>query len=765
MIIPAFQLTLNNTILPGLVTVGKYDGIHPSLTCATTAGKLFVHSPHQKKEHEVRFLNINQKISAIAAGQLLLNERDVLLVGTQTNLLAYDVEQNAEVFYKDIPDGVNVITVGKFGTSTSPLALVGGNCSIQAFNGEGNEELWTVTGDNVSTLMLSDIDGDGRNEMVVGSDDYEIRVFKGEEVMNEATETDKISALCRITGDSRYGYALANGTIGVYNKYHRVWRTKTKHTVTAISSFDLDNDGVPELVSGWSNGRLEVRSINDGQIIYKDMFESPVAAFVTADYRQGGKDQLICCSLDGTVRGYLPTEAEKQGSLMDKNILEQTLISINQKKQEMLQELKLYEDSMKQIKGDGQPTSSSGGIGALAGTLAGVVGSVTGGGGSGATATAGANAGSGSVSAIPPLNTGSGIGGLGMGPSATGAAMQLPADLKVLCRLEATTKTGTPAVELSIQASVDSVLIRTVALFAEQVFEDESFVVHPNQPTSSIRIPLVLKKHISANILVKVLVSQRGSSQCQVFELVQKLPKFASFVQAPFDKKSDPVSSCVFTISERANRVAMWFNHCFIIDIPLTSNSLDVFFACADEKGGPLRITATPTSPCEISIKTNDMDLAGELIADLCEFLGMTELESNANFPIAMEQFSHTLTKVDDYNAVRLKLTAEMADSSTLIKTLVIKAEDSRILGDMKTMKKLYTNLYEINRDLITEYKKRENNHQGLLDNLKQVNQMVQRAANLRVGAPKARIIAACRGAIKANNIQSLFKIIKVGKP
>lgn len=70
----------------------------------------------------------------------------------------------------------------------------------------------------------------------------------------------------RITGDSRYGYALANGTIGVYNKYHRVWRTKTKHTVSAIASFDLDNDGVPELVSGWSNGRLEVRSINDGQV-------------------------------------------------------------------------------------------------------------------------------------------------------------------------------------------------------------------------------------------------------------------------------------------------------------------------------------------------------------------------------------------------------------------------------------------------------------------------------------------------------------------
>lgn len=104
--------------------------MHPSLTCATTAGKLFVHSPHHKKEHEVKFLNINQAVSAIAAGQFVEGERDVLLVGTQTNLLAYNVEQNADVFYKEVSDGVNILTVGRLGDS-APLALVGGNCSIQ----------------------------------------------------------------------------------------------------------------------------------------------------------------------------------------------------------------------------------------------------------------------------------------------------------------------------------------------------------------------------------------------------------------------------------------------------------------------------------------------------------------------------------------------------------------------------------------------------------------------------------------------------------
>ena len=36
--------------------------------------------------------------------------------------------------------------------------------------------------------------------------------------------------------------------------------------------------------------------------------------------------------------------------------------------------------------------------------------------------------------------------------------------------------------------------------------------------------------------------------------------------------------------------------------------------------------------------------------------------------------------------------------------------------------------------------------------------------ARLRVGAPKARVVAACRAAIKANNIHALFKIIKSGQ-
>lgn len=44
-----------------------------------------------------------------------------------------------------IADGANAIVTGKLGTFENPLAIVGGNCSIQGFDFEGNDEFWTVS--------------------------------------------------------------------------------------------------------------------------------------------------------------------------------------------------------------------------------------------------------------------------------------------------------------------------------------------------------------------------------------------------------------------------------------------------------------------------------------------------------------------------------------------------------------------------------------------------------------------------------------------
>ncbi len=51
-------------------------------------------------------------------------------------------------------------------------------------------------------------------------------------------------------------------------------------------------------------------------------------------------------------------------------------------------------------------------------------------------------------------------------------------------------------------------------------------------------------------------------------------------------------------------------------------------------------------------------------------------------------------------------------------------------------MKKAYMQLYDLNKDIVTGYKIRSNNHMELLECLKIVNQAIQKAGKLRGGLP-----------------------------
>ena len=81
--------------------------------------------------------------------------------------------------------------------------MVGGNCSLQGFDYEGNDPFWTVTGDNVTSLVLTDYNKNGKNELVVGSEDFEIRVFADDEIITEITETESVTNLTAVQ-DGRF---------------------------------------------------------------------------------------------------------------------------------------------------------------------------------------------------------------------------------------------------------------------------------------------------------------------------------------------------------------------------------------------------------------------------------------------------------------------------------------------------------------------------------------------------------------------------------
>uniref|UniRef100_A0A8C6B746 Bardet-Biedl syndrome 2 protein homolog n=1 Tax=Monodon monoceros TaxID=40151 RepID=A0A8C6B746_MONMO len=671
MLLPVFTLKLRHKISPRMVAVGRYDGTHPCLAAATQAGKVFIHNPHTRSQHfsasrvfqsplesDVSLLNINQAVSCLTAG--VLNPElgyDALLVGTQTNLLAYDVYNNSDLFYREVADGANAIVLGTLGDISSPLAIIGGNCALQGFDHEGNDLFWTVTGDNVHSLALCDFDGDGKKELLVGSEDFDIRVFKEDEIVAEMTETEIITSLCPMYG-SRFGYALSNGTVGVYDKTARYWRIKSKNHAMSIHAFDLNSDGVCELITGWSNGKVDARSDRTGEVIFKDNFSSAVAGVVEGDYRMDGHIQLICCSVDGEIRGYLPGTAEMRGNLMDTSVEQDLIRELSQKKQNLLLELRNYEDNAK------AELSSA-------------------------------------------LNEADGHRGI------------IPANTKLHTALSVSLGSEAQAAhaELCISTSNDTI-IRAVLIFAEGIFLGESHVVHPSihNLSSSIRIPITPPKDVPVDLHLKTFVGYRSSTQFHVFELTRQLPRFSMYALTSPDSASEPLSYVNFIIAERAQRVFMWLNQNFLL--PEDTNIQNV-----------------PFQVCFTSLRNG---------GQLCIKIKLSG-------------------EVGEYHSVHQKLSADMADHSNLIRSLLVRAEDARLMRDMRTMKNRYMELYDLNKDLLNGYKIRSNNHTELLGSLKAVNQAIQRAGRLRVGKPKNQVITACRDAIRSNNINTLFRIMRVG--
>lgn len=91
-----------------------------------------------------------------------------------------------------------------------------------------------------------------------------------------------------------------------------------------------------------------------------------------------------------------------------------------------------------------------------------------------------------------------------------------------------------------------------------------------------------------------------------------------------------------------------------------------------------------------------------------------------------MSKYSSGLKEVD------ARLQAEAAGGATLLKSIVIRLEDSRILENIDDMRKRLMQLKNINGDLIREHEIRVNSHRELAASLKELNIGVQRAARLR---------------------------------
>jgi hypothetical protein len=226
LISPTFTLSLGHPVLSAGVAVGRFgEGGNPALACATSGGRVLVHTGGSggglgglggAVAGGVRVLSVNKGVTALGCARLPVptlatggggagaagaggagpgagagagagsdsssspySERDVLVIGTGSTLQVYDVEANADVFFRDVPEAVSAVATGPWplpasvGRETAaiaalsttsypgsgPFVFAGGNCTLAAFEAGGREGAWGVTGDVVTALAFADVDG------------------------------------------------------------------------------------------------------------------------------------------------------------------------------------------------------------------------------------------------------------------------------------------------------------------------------------------------------------------------------------------------------------------------------------------------------------------------------------------------------------------------------------------------------------------------------------------------------------------------------
>lgn len=639
---------------------------------------MIIHSPHRRYnlftsekawseiKKDVGMLSISYTITAIATGKLSSNsDKEYLAIGTDTNILVYQVDDNLEIFFREISEGVRCMVIGTSDVMIQPLLFCGTKTTVQGFDDKGDEILWIVTSGAVNSIILFDFNRDNDREVLLGCEDEKIRVYKHDKFIRELNENGPVKKIVAV--GQLLAFILRNGTVGVYEEHVRLWRIKSKSSATCAAAYDLLGTGQLQIVLGWESGKIDVRDSKSGDVLMKLMTPSKIIGLIVTDYRGIDAEDLICVSEQGEVQGYSSSSINLAPLTVTEGSQIKDLLNL---KQNLMLELTHYENNARvnetMLGSNDDSLAKMNQLKTISNDFA-----------------------------IIPANT----------------------RLQIAISTDGTKQSN---VEVAISTN-NTTIIKAVIIFADGIFSNgEALIVHPptkrvnsgtysgtnslsNQASgvSNIVIPLKIPKDEIVDVHIKAFVGNADGNQFHVFELNRQLPKFSMFslpehitgspkslnemTRLSSDHLSKlPEGFVKFKVSERVSRFCLFINQNFLLpaDIDPQPTELDDFdflkisLICLRDST-PLILTFYNDS--QIVIQTDNIELAGNLVQSMAQFMNITNLDSTASFPATVEKVRELFEKLQGLQESGNVLRTDTALKTNLAKILVLRAEDAKV--------------------------------------------------------------------------------------
>ena len=112
--------------------------------------------------------------------------------------------------------------------------------------------------------------------------------------------------------------------------------------------------------------------------------------------------------------------------------------------------------------------------------------------------------------------------------------------------------------------------------------------------------------------------------------------------------------------------------------------------------------------------------------------MGIVELESICSFPNEITKVKELVVKIEEHQKLKHTVSANIAEFVSQVKELAVRAEDTRIIGDMKGLKRIYNNLNANNGFILAEYSKRLENHNEMMRCVNELGQLLKLFSSVR---------------------------------